>query len=652
MPELDDEREPVFEPRREAARHVLKRKQEWWDSMRPRRSAWAREDKRYHNFRDDLAVLDAGEGQTQPRANIGVPLAAETVDTAVARSHDNLLGRLPYGRVVGREPSDQLKSDIVQQVVNYQQQASEFPIAAHRIFRDCYKYGVGFGKMHFKKEMRRVPEPVEILGIPVGMRKVDRIVSETPILEHVHIQDIFFPMDAPSIQAAEGIIHRTWEDKQRMRDAKDGLGQPLYSLEAIDRLKDTSTMTSAKDSDAELSTEYTTRKINTGGLHKDNKHPVLEYTGKLPIDIAQKLVERFYPDDDPRADWIVTVVDGSDEPLRVEPSPYLTNERMFIAAKVIDDPGYIAGISLIEFVEKLGLTIDELYNIMLDNLNLIINKVVYINEFAGIDESDVVMAPGKIIRGTRPPKEAIDVIQFPDLSQSTFLLINMLLSHYKEYTGITNPVLGQSEAGRQTATEIASIVQHSSTRLGQFERMLEDTFMRPVFERWVLLNQQFIDQEFVIRIFKDSQPLYPKVAPEDIQGLFDYIFEGSTRAESQALMAGQILQALQVNATQPVPVFNPLKLGEQLLVTFGWKNVGDFLNPEYLEQYQLFQQLQALKNVGETAKALTPEQQMKTSNGNAANQGAAAQPDNIPTTARAIIANTKENALPPLPEEA
>jgi hypothetical protein len=107
-------------------------------------------------------------------------------------------------------------------------------------------------------------------------------------------------------------------------------------------------------------------------------------------------------------------------------------------------------------------------------MNYVNNKQYYVNEFAGIDEADVVSSPGKVIRGTRPYNEAMAVIQTPDISQSVFIVLNQLLGHYKEYTGITNPILGQSASGDQTATEIASIVRNSSTRLGQFERMLED----------------------------------------------------------------------------------------------------------------------------------------------------------------------------------
>lgn len=639
---------------RRAAEHVHKRKQEWDDSLKDWRISRARLDKRYYNFREDFPVIDS-KAEQMPRANIGVPLAAETVDTAVARSYDSFFRSAPYGKVWGREATDDLKASIVQQVIDFQQQSVNLPLTAQKIIRDAFKYGLGVGKLHFKKETKRVPvQPgaLDFIKSALTGQKLptheDRVVMESPCLQHVHIQDVFFQRDAADEYCAEGIIHRTWETKDQLRQAKDGLGLPLYDTTALEEVREGA----SKDGDAQLQTEYTTRKIDEGGLAKQNKVEVLEAIIRLPSEIANDLAP-YYEGCDPYADWIVTVVAGNPHPLRVEPSPYLTNKRMFLFCKVIDDPGYMTGISIIEFVERLGITIDELYNITLDNMGYVNNKQYYINELAGIDEADVVSSPGKVIRGKRPPNEAISVIITPDISQSVFMVLNMLLGHYKEYTGITNTALAQTSSGEQTATEIAALTRSSATRLGQFERMIEDTFMRPLFERWVVLNQQFLTQEFVIRVFKDSVPTYPKVAPEDIQGVFDFRFEGATRGESIALMAGQIMQMMQINATQPVPIYDPIYLGKKLADAYGWSDADRAMNPMFAQQYAMFQQLQALRNIAETAHALTPEQQAKSRQSNAAKQGNAAQPNNTQQNKdfRSALTAVTESAMPKMPGE-
>jgi hypothetical protein len=335
--------------KREAVRHTMKRLSEWVRSMERWRRGRERLDRRYHNYRENMVSIESTAGN-QPRANIGVPLAAETVDTANARSYDTFFRTVPYGKVWGREETDEFKAGIVQQVLDYQMQITGLPNTALKIFKDAYKYGLGVGKLHFKVETKRVPVPQTVLGIPVGVTMQEKVVMESPVLTHVHIQDIFFPRDATDADDAEGIIHRTWLTREQIMMATDGLGQPLYDSKALSFVKHEASTTS-KYSDDILQKEYHTRKIDEGGLKKEDSYKTYEATIRLPFSIATKLVEQFYPGHDPFGDWLVTWIDGNDYPLRVEPSPYLTNKRMYVFTKVIDDPGYLAGISIVEFVE-------------------------------------------------------------------------------------------------------------------------------------------------------------------------------------------------------------------------------------------------------------------------------------------------------------
>ena len=157
-------------------------------------------------------------------------------------------------------------------------------------------------------------------------------------------------------------------------------------------------------------------------------------------------------------------------------------------------------------------------------------------------------------------------------------------------------------------------------------------------------------QDFVNRMLKETQPEFPRVAPEDMGGVFDYFFDGAARAESDAMAIGQYLQALQINATQPVPIFNPLFIAKKLAERWNWANPIEAINPEFQEQFAFYTQMNALKAAGETAQALTPEvakQQQAASKGNSAKQGAAAQPANTGVKDfRSALAAIKETALP------
>jgi hypothetical protein len=68
----------------------------------------------------------------------------------------------------------------------------------------------------------------------------------------------------------------------------------------------------------------------------------------------------------------------------------------------------------------------------------------------------------------------------------------------------------------------------------------------------------------------------------------------------------------------------------------------------YMQQFQMYQQMAAMQAMGETAKAITPEQRVQgKSGGNASKQGAAAQADNVGVkNFQAALAAVKEKALP------
>ena len=83
----------------------------------------------------------------------------------------------------------------------------------------------------------------------------------------------------------------------------------------------------------------------------------------------------------------------------------------------------------------------------------------------------------------------------------------------------------------------------------------------------------------------------------------------------------------------------------------GRKNVASLLNPMYGQQLMMMQRIQMMQSMGETAKALTPEQQrqQKTSGGGTSKTAASNTPQ--ADDFRSALTAVKENALPQMPTE-
>ena len=86
---------------------------------------------------------------------------------------------------------------------------------------------------------------------------------------------------------------------------------------------------------------------------------------------------------------------------------------------------------------------------------------------------------------------------------------------------------------RNTATGVTAIMGASSQRIELIARVMAETGFRKLYKKMLMLNQQFIDQEIVIRVH--GQPL--EISPDDLAGNFDVSVDigGATNKEQQEI---------------------------------------------------------------------------------------------------------------------
>lgn len=603
----------VPDPVRNVGQYVLERHQEWKRAMdselRPR---WSRLEKRYLNYRKDQVT--SKEGSEIVYANLGIPLPSQTVDTLCARVRTDLFRQKPYGRLLPREPGDKPRAEQHQKVIEYQQDAVQYVRRVMQAIKNAYIFGVGPVKLVFMPKSQVMPVPLYDNGGFIGAVRGSKVVLESPVPIPIHPNDLFFQPDAPSEEDAEGFIHRIWMTTGELLNAVDPYGRPLYHPDLVEEIRQAK---SSVDVDHEARQTDKSRGVSdTGsGMYKADKHEFFEYYGCVPYEEAKRLVQtQEYSGYDPYGDWIVGIVNGTTTTLRVDPSPHFTTQRPYFFTRIAEESGHLFASGIIEVVEKLGLLVDELYNLIVANMNVIIHKPVYTNTMAGI--KSMKMGPGARWEGRLAPKDAFSTVDFPDLSQSIFILIRLLVSHYKEYTGVTDPVLASGMSGDQTATEFQGLLASAATRNALHESVIEDTLLTPMMGLWVAMNQQYLTDDFYVRIFKDTEYQLTRVSPEDIQGQFDFIFEGSSKQQSAAVATSQLMQLFQLDAGQMVQVFNRVELAKEIAMHLGIKDIDRFLNPDFAVQNKITTALQMVKQLGETRQAVSPDQvKASTSNG-------------------------------------
>jgi len=154
---------------------------------------------------------------------------------------------------------------------------------------------------------------------------------------------------------------------------------------------------------------------------------------------------------------------------------------------------------------------------------------------------------------------------------------------------------------RNTATGITKIMNASAQRIELIARIMAETGIKPLYQKLLQLDQQFIDQTMVIRVF--NQPL--QISPDDLAGNFDVTVDvgGATgkdeqRAQQMMMLIQYAANLMQLGVMRPENVY---QICQQLMMVWGWKDYDRYLtNPQ--EADKLKQCLQIINQLNQNAQ--------------------------------------------------
>ena len=150
----------------------------------------------------------------------------------------------------------------------------------------------------------------------------------------------------------------------------------------------------------------------------------------------------------------------------------------------------IAGISMIEPVIRLQYTMNNLFNLAVDNMNFTVNKVFEVNPNILFDAHSINrIFPGKVIKSRRVG-EGIEQMKVTPLTPETFRAIDMMSQQIEQGTAITEFLDPKSASRKTTAKEIEIKTAESHTMIDVIARRLEENSIKPLLEDcWGLMKQ-------------------------------------------------------------------------------------------------------------------------------------------------------------------
>lgn len=217
------------------------------------------------------------------------------------------------------------------------------------------------------------------------------------------------------------------------------------------------------------------------------------------------------------------------------------------------------------------------------------NRRYLYKEGAFTDESIAKLESGE--DGTMAPVEgeenidaAFKPVQDAPLSNDVYQGEIRVKDDITNISGITDYQRGSIAQGAKTATE-ASIVEGQSRNRTEERLDCVNTFALRIIRNLAMMSQKFLEVEDVIPILGEEQAVtgWMKLDRDTIQGEFLYeIVYGSTVPISKEVERNQFLQLY--GLTNQDPMFNQIRLREELLRQFDKRDVKAFLNPIVVQQ--------------------------------------------------------------------
>jgi len=412
--------------------------------------------------------------------------------------------------------------------------------------------------------------------------KVKKIVKDRPVIENIPITEFLFDPTARDLDEAKYVIHKKQVTVDYLRQKADA---GIYKKNAVENAIENAL--EAEQDQYTVSylvsnkTDYLTNNNNEYDTPR-KKITLYECYEKLDINNDGKL-----------EDVIVTV--AQDEILRIEENTY--GRHPFFALTPHIEPYKVIGKGYADIIGQLQDLKTAILKELVINLALSNESKLLVREDAFYVEDFLNNRPFVRIRQNVPNIHNVIVpINPKPVHQLTMPMLEYIDFIRENRSGITRYSQGlDGRALNHTATGISMIMDASNQRLELIIRIFAETGIKSLFRFLVSINQKFVSQSFVIRLFNRQL----EISPDDLQGDFDLVVNASiTRGTPD-----QQMQAIQMMLQTTMQVLMPLGLADATKVynlvkimyeKLGYKNVDDFVvSPEQLQQQQ--QQMMAMQ---------------------------------------------------------
>lgn len=422
------------------------------------------------------------------------------------------------------------------------------------------------------------PVALEAMRVYRDVRGTRRIKSYSgPMVEVISPEDFWMDPKADAIEEALFVIHRVWRTYGELRDMER---EGIYKN--VEKVKDWVDKSRSEFENAESAERYaaagqvdpaTNASPNEDLQPARRKLEVFEWWGLLDL-----------KGDGYQEPYLVVVC--GDVILRMEKNPYGHGQAPFEVLRPMLDPYKFSGVGMPELVGEFQALKTAILRQTLDNVSFQNNGMWLVNRNAGVDTSALLNPrPGTIVKANITQGAVVPIT--PSSLQSMPLnMLELIDSMLQKRTGVTSYNQGlDANSLNKTATGITRIMDASAQRIELIARVMAETGIKPLYQKLLMLNQQFIDQTIVIRVF--NRPV--EISPDDLIGDFDVTVDvggatgrDETRSQQMMLLLQYAANLMSLQVMRPMNIYEICK---RLMELWGWKDYDRYLsNPQEVEK--------------------------------------------------------------------
>jgi len=400
-----------------------------------------------------------------------------------------------------------------------------------------------------------------------SMQNQEVLLRNQLCAEYVHIRNIF---PEPNTTDWSKVIHR-----QKMNYG--WIMENIRKGKFFDVAQDLEGVTEGERFDDDLRTARADRKfidLTRIWSKYEKKHTIWELWAPIP----RKWIEFDIPDG-PDAEVLVpgkVMLASGAWLLSSEESPIPDGNSPLVKMDYIRT-GEPYGKGIPELILDEQDEINEIRNLRVDNVNLIMNKMMAVFEKAIVSRKDMISQPGGMIRlkdnVTDDIRKIITPIEFPDVSQSSFKETMEIERQIQERTGASRVTLGSSNMVRDTNQTLGGmelLKQMFNERIAALGMIIESQFIVECAERIYGLIYQYLEPKDMKAILGDSpvpiadhpMPGMPPITiprylafvfvpPEMVATSYRFKPMGIFSMENKIVKSAQVMDAIKVMSILP-----------------------------------------------------------------------------------------------------